>query len=362
MTDVRVNFPGLLVEAHRNGTPRYRVRVEGNKAKRINIPVGPDHPDFAHHYYAARAGEFWASTAPKVIEQSLDWLVGRYMDFLGKMVEAGQMSAATLKQRRSVLTRLCDYVGEDGDRYGDCDMDAPPSAFVEIRDSWAEHPGAADNLIKSIRAVYTWAMERGTIKHNPAAGISAINRNPKGGAVPWTAADLKKFREYHPAGTTAHLWLTIQAFTACRIGDALWLGRDQEVLISGQSHLKWQPRKKGSAPVIIPILPPLFKATRARVVVGATYLLTDKGTPFTSTEALRVRVQRWCDAAGLPGRSSHGIRKAMGEMMAEAGCTQHQIMAVMAHTQAKTSEIYTKGAARQIMAADGIKALANLDW
>jgi hypothetical protein len=37
-------------------------------------------------------------------------------------------------------------------------------------------------------------------------------------------------------------------------------------------------------------------------------------------------------------------------------------MAVMAHTQAKTSEVYTKGAARKVLAADGIAALAGLEW
>ena len=48
--------------------------------------------------------------------------------------------------------------------------------------------------------------------------------------------------------------------------------------------------------------------------------------------------------------------------MAQNGCSQYQVMAVMAHTQAKTSEIYTKGAERQILAADGVKVLAALDW
>jgi integrase len=362
MTLVRVDYPGLLIERHRNGTLRCRVRVEGDKARRIKIPVMPDHPDFANHYYAAREGQTWVNSTPRSVEMSIDWLVGGYLDFLAKMVKAGQMSPATLKQRRSVLSRLCDYKGTDGGRYGDFHMAAPASAFVAMRDSWAHVPGAADNLIKSIRAIYEWAIERGMIAHNPAAGIGAINRNPKGGATPWTAADLRKFREHHPPGTTAHLWLTLQAFTACRIGDALILGRDHEVMINGQLWLKWQPGKKGSAPVAIPMLPPLIKATRAAVVVGPTYLLSEKGQPFTSVEALRVRVQRWCSAAGLIDRSSHGIRKAMAELMAEAGCTQHQIMAVMAHTQAKTSEVYTKGVERQILAADGIKALAGLDW
>lgn len=359
---MRVNFPGLLVERHRNGTQRVRVRVEGDPKQRIHIPVTPDHPDFAHHYHAARAGEIWTPATAPSVANSLDWLTGRYLDFLAKMVEAGQMSAATLKQRRSILTRLCDYVGQDGDRYGDCHMDAPAAAFVEIRDAWAAHPGAADNLIKTIRAQYRWAIERGMIGHNPAAGISTINRNPKGGATAWTAEDLATFKRTHPAGTMAHLWLTLQAFTACRIGDAIWLGRGQEITNGGQTYLAWQPRKKGSAPVTIPMLPPLYNATRAMQLIGPTYLLSEKGQPFSSVEALRVRVQRWCAAAGLTERSSHGIRKAMAVWMANAGCTQHQIMAVMAHTQAKTSEIYTREANRQILAADGIKALSGLAW
>ena len=70
------------------------------------------------------------------------------------------------------------------------------------------------------------------------------------------------------------------------------------------------------------MLPPLHEATRAVTVVGPAYLLSETEKPFSSVEALRVRVQRWCEAAGLPGRSSHGIRKAMAETMAEAGCSQ----------------------------------------
>lgn len=359
---MRVNFPGFLTERNRNGSPRYRVRVENNNSRKLTIPVGPLHPDFPNHYYAARMGEIWNPVSVEAVERSLDWLTDRYLKFLSKMVDAGQMSPATLKQRRSILSRMCDFQDRDGTRYGDCDLDAPTRAFVELRDTWAEHPGAADNLIKSIRALYKWAIERGEIAQNPAAGIAPINRNPKGGAEPWTAQDLLRFKEAHPKGTTAHLWLTLQAFTACRIGDAVWLGRDQETTRNGRTWLDWQPRKKGSAPVSMPMMQPLFDATRESKIIGPAYILNDKGRPFASTEALRVRVQRWCKEADIPGKSSHGVRKAVAELMAESGCTQHQIMAVMSHTQAKTSEVYTKGAERRILASDGIQALANLEW
>lgn len=360
--EMRVKLPGLVKEKHRNGSIRWRVRVSGNKAQRIKIPVGPDHADFLHHYHAARAGEEWVPGQARVVERSLDWLCRRYLDYLARMVAAGQMSDDTLRQRRSVLTRLCDHLDPDGDRYGDSDMDAPPAAFIAVRDAWADRPGAADNLIKTIRAVYTWAMERGEIGMNPAAGIGTINKTPKGGAVPWTPDDLRKFRDHHQPGTMAHLWLTIQAFTACRIGDAIWLGRDNEKRRDGVIWLEWQPRKKGSAFVAIPMLPPLYTATRATNVIGAAYILGKRGQPFKTAESLRNQVRTWCDDAGLPGRSSHGIRKAVAELMAEAGCNQHQIMSVMAHTQAKTSEVYTKGADRRILAADGMRALENLKW
>lgn len=359
---MRVHLPGLLRERHRNGAPRWRVRVEGAPGRRLTLPVGPDHPDFLHHYHAARAGEAWAAGGAAPVERSLDWLCTRYLAHLGRMVAAGQMSADTLRQRRSVLTRLCDHPDADGTRYGACDMDAPTGAFIAIRDAWADRPGAADNLVKTIRAVYAWSIERGEIGHNPAAGIAMINRRPRGGAQPWTAADLAAFRARHPAGTMPHLWLTLHAFTACRIGDAIWLGRGNEVTRGGQVFLEWQPRKKGSAPVSIPMLPPLWHATRAVTVVGPAYVLGKRGAPYRSAESLRNQVRRWCDDAGLPDRSSHGIRKAVAALMAEAGATQHQIMAVMAHTEAKTSEIYTRGASRRALAADGIAALAALEW
>jgi len=75
-----------------------------------------------------------------------------------------------------------------------------------------------------------------------------------------------------------------------------------------------------------------------------------------------MRVQRWLKEAEITGKSSHGIRKAMGELLAEMGCSQHQIMAIMSHTQAKTSEVYTKSAERRVLATGGMQALANLEW
>lgn len=110
------------------------------------------------------------------------------------------------------------------------------------------------------------------------------------------------------------------------------------------------------------MLPPLVKALRALKVEGAAYLPNSHGRPFKSKDVLGNSVRTWCDAAGLETLSSHSVRKATAEWLAEGGCSQHQIMAIPSHTQAKTSEIYTKGAQRRILAADAMHAMAGIDW
>lgn len=354
---MKISYPGLLEERLPSGNLRYRVRQEGNPKRRIALTVGPDHPDFTEQYLAARAGKQPQKANPRIsnaIPQSIEWLVLKYQDAMDKMVEADLMSAATEKQRKSMLNRF-------SAEYGEYALQMPSEKLVEFRDTMSGTPGAADNMVKTIRAMYVWAIERGICSINPATGIGKINRG-KGGAKPWTIEDLKNYKAVHPPGTAAHLCLTLFMFTACRISDAIRLGRGNEEMIDGIRALRWQPTKKGSAEVVIPMMPPLYNATRAAKVQGTAYLLTDHGRPFKSPEGLRNRFRKWCDDAGLEGLSSHGIRKATGHLLAHEGCTQYQIMTIHGHTQAKTSEVYTQGVERWRLAADAMRKLEGMEW
>ncbi|WP_319499289.1 tyrosine-type recombinase/integrase [uncultured Cohaesibacter sp.] len=356
---MKINFPGLIEEPLPSGNMRYRVRVEGQKKRRITLSVTPDHADFREHYLAARRGIRMGAPESEALqhitEGSLQWLIEKYLIALEKKVKAGLHSEATLVQRRSLLSRLIV-------NYGKYSKDMPSSYVVRIRDEMAETPGAADNMVKSIRAMYSWANETGFCKVNPAKGVEKINHKRNAGAVPWTIDDLKQFRERHPKGTNAYLCLTLLMFTACRISDAVALGRQNEFEENGIRWIGWQPKKEGSAYVEIPMLPPLYEATRAAKVQGLAYLLTDHGRPFKSEKALGNRFRKWCDQARLEHLSAHGIRKATGHLLAKAGCTQYQIMAIQGHTQAKTSEVYTKGVERRRLAADAMDNLRTLDW
>ena len=52
------DYPGLCREFTPAGTPRWRVRVQGQKTKRIGLPLGmtDKDPDFDDAYKAAREG------------------------------------------------------------------------------------------------------------------------------------------------------------------------------------------------------------------------------------------------------------------------------------------------------------------
>lgn len=352
---MRLDMPGLFVEKMPSGNIRWRCRPKGDRTRKITLPCGPDHPAFLEHYHAARAGLSLDAPAPieqpKVIRGSIAWLVGQYIDAMPGL----GLDPKTIKQRTYFLRNL------ESDK-GDHALDMPQSALVKIRDGMAQTPGAADNYIKTVRAMYSWAVARGYAKANPAAGLGKLIKVHEG-ATPWTVADLKQYRDRHAPGTMAHLALTLYMFTACRVSEIILLGPGNEKTVNGALWLDWQPSKAGASRVRIPVLPPLKRALEGRTVTGlTTYLVTEYGKPFASPAAFAGKFRKWCLAAGLADRSAHGIRKAAGELLAEAGATEYQIMSVHGHSSPATSKVYTQGAERARLASDAMSKLGNLDW
>lgn len=364
---VKLGYDGLLIEPMKSGNMRYRVRVKGDKKRRITLSVGPEHPEFHQIYLAAREGIKMKPTeaATEAERDTVEWLVDNYLAHLEQQVANGQADIKTLKQRKGYRSLLLDYkstTGKSAGRvYAGLPVEIPAHELILFRDSLMATPGKAKNVFKFLKAMYKWGCERQHCQINPAAAIK-VDYKSQGGAVPWTLDDLKKYRTRHPPGTMAHLALTVFMFTACRIGDAYWLGRSEEKIVNGRSWLGWQPSKKGSKYVELPMMEPFYAVTRAQKVVGPTYILNDNGKPFRSPEALRNKFKDWCIAAELPDRSSHGIRKAAGHLLALQGATQYEIMSIHGHAQASTSEVYTESVERMKLAEMGASKLANMDW
>lgn len=349
---MKVNYPGLIKEPLPSGAFRYRVRERGNPKNRIRIYCAPSDADFTRQYTLARLGEQPKPLVKAVAiakPKSVGWLVNAYLDHLEKLVANGTSSPKTLKKKRNLLNRLLAFQQKE--------MLIPTERLQEMHDEMLETPSQADAFIEATGVMFQWAKKRGFVKSNPALGVERSYIKGEG-AIPWKLEDVRKFLSCHLPGSKAHLSLTILLCTLCRIEDLTILGRKHETVIDGVQMLRWTPTKKGSSEVIIPFLAPMRAAVKAQKVIGETYVLGRGGKPFASGDSMSAMFKRWCVDAGLPKLSAHGIRKSGAEFLAEQGCSQYEIMAIMGHSEAKTSEIYTKKVARGKLAA---KAMEKVD-
>lgn len=346
---MQIDYPGLLWELLPSGNKRYRVRVEGNKGRKILIHCGPGHEDFQRQYLAARRGE-----KPEPLKvasdyakpKSIGWLVNTYFEYLEARVKAKTTSHKTLKKKRNLLNRLL----ANPDKV----MLIPQEKLQEMQDGMGATPAQADAFIEAAGVMYDWAIERKYVHTNPARGIKSVY--VKGdGAKPWKAADVKKFFKKHKEGTKANVAMSVLLWTGCRIEDLTILGRAYECMLDGIEALRWTPLKKGSTEVTIPLLPPLKTATRAPIVQGGTYVLGRGGKPYSSGDSMSAMFKGWCKDAGLNELSAHGVRKGLAELLAELGCSQYEIMAILGHSEAKTSEVYTRRVERWKLAKTAIE-------
>jgi integrase len=100
-----------------------------------------------------------------------------------------------------------------------------------------------------------------------------------------------------------------------------------------------------------------------------TFLVTERGAPFTGPGFGNWFRDR-CDEAELPQCSAHGLRKLTATRLAEAGCSEREIMAITGHKSVTEVSRYTKAAQQSRLAeqamnkvlsgAEGEQKLSNL--
>ncbi|MWP40291.1 tyrosine-type recombinase/integrase [Rhodobacter sphaeroides] len=89
-----------------------------------------------------------------------------------------------------------------------------------------------------------------------------------------------------------------------------------------------------------------------------TFLQTGQGKSRTAT-GLGTAMRKWCDKAGLPLCSSHGLRKAICRRIAEAGGEAHEIMSVSGHITLAEAQRYCEDFGRKGLADSAIARLPH---
>ena len=102
-------------------------------------------------------------------------------------------------------------------------------------------------------------------------------------------------------------------------------------------------QQKTGTPLVLPIHPELKRALTAAPRNNLTFLVTEFGKPF-SAAGFGNWFRDQCNLARLPQCSAHGLRKAAATRLADAGCSEHELMAITGHKSLSEVARYTRAA------------------
>jgi integrase len=220
---------------------------------------------------------------------------------------------------------------------------------TKILQPYADRPGQRLAILKTLRILIRHAIEIGWLRHDPSRGI----KRPKTKEIPaWTEAEIAQFESHWPIGTRERLAFALVLYSGQRRSD---VHRMTWADINGDSIRVVQ--QKTGAKLVVPLHSDLQEilATAARNHV--TIMNTEFGKPFTVDGFSRF-LRDAIKSAGLPlGCQPHGLRKAAGRRLAEAGCSARQIMAVLGHKSLSEAERYTRDADQKQLAEAAIVKL-----
>jgi integrase len=366
-------------DRHGNLRRYFRKRIAGSaKYRKVRLREKPGTSAFFREFAAALAGRSYARAdqlqrppAPRVVEQSLRWLVEKYYR---ECLEFRGYDEDTKKVRRRILNAICDeplVKGADA-KIGELPCEIPRDKIVVLVNRKAETSiDSANARLKALRKLSEWATSTTPklMARNVAKDVPLLKRIETGGWHTWTLEEIAQYQERHPIGTKAHLALALSLFLGQRLSDTCRLGRPH---IRRPEHIspamrqihpgRWlafrQHKNRNRKPVdlVIPILPQL-EAVLAESKLGAlTFLETEFKRPYT-TKGLGNWFADRCIEAGVPGRA-HGLRKAGATIAAENGATAHQLMAIFGWKTLAQAELYTEKARQQLLAGGAMELIA----
>ncbi len=312
-----------------------RVYVRRN-GRSIRLRESPGSEAF--HIEYARALE--ATDAPKpeplkVLPESLAWLVNRYTSsphFLHALKPSTQAA------RRRILLKICEQHGHKRFRM------MQERHVRQVRDERADSPEVANARLKALRAMFRWAVAEEKASHNPAANVPKLAIKSDGFHT-WTEDEVRQYEAYWPPGTKQRLALALLLYAGVRRSDVVRLGR--QMIQDGWLTFK---AVKNEEVVTIPILPPLAEELAHAPKGQMTFLVTEYGKPF-SAAGFGNRFRDWCDKAGLPHCTAHGLRKAASSRLAELGASEKQLNAWFGWADnSNEARRYTKAAQRKRLA------------
>jgi integrase len=222
---------------------------------------------------------------------------------------------------------------------------------LAMRDSLQETPSKANHLVKVLRVVLNFAVDREMLDINPASRIKKLEEGD--GWQAWPAPSLERA---HKALTgPSRIAFMLALYTGQRKGDVLAMRWSD--IQDGFIHVV---QSKTKAKLAIPLHPALadeletVRQERAKKKIAGMYIVGRRdGGPLTESGFNRIW-RRQQEKHGFKGLQFHGLRKNATTALYEAECTPQQVQAITGHASLQMVEHYGKGANQKRLATDAM--------
>ncbi|MEA2914460.1 MAG: hypothetical protein QOJ15_6541 [Bradyrhizobium sp.] len=340
--------PHLHREANRHGKVVWYVRA--GKGPRIRIRAAYGTPEFEEAYQAAIQGDRPRGAA-KATRGTLRWL----FDLYRQTTAWTDLAQSTRYKREKIMMRVLDTAGHQM-------VSAINEAHVIAgRERRAATPASAQAFIDTLHGLFKWAVSVKLAAGDPTLNVKVKTKSKrKGGYPPWSDEEMAKFEARWPRGTRERVIFDILAYSGLRIGDVAILGRQhlkqRTIVIDGQpvrrTVISIESEKTGMR-VELPLLPQLKETLDVGPTGDLAFIVTRRGTPWNKG-ALGTEFVTAAKAAGVVGKSAHGMRKAAATRAAENGATERELEAIFGWSGGRMATLYTKSANRSRLAAGAI--------
>jgi len=328
MTRIRLEYVHEYRDRH--GKLRRYFRRPG--FKQIALPGLPGSAEFMAACEQALAGlrkEIGADrTKPGTVNAAI---VGYYTCLAFR-----ELAPSTQAKRRVILESF-------RNQHGSKRISSLPQYVLVRMLNQIKKPVMARHWLTALRGLLEFAVKERFCASNPAQGIK-LPKWKGGHHRAWTDAEVEQYEAAHPVGSKARAF-ALGLYTVQRVSDVVRMGRQH----IRNDELTVEQKKTGVR-LALPILPELQAALNATPSRHMTFLVNEnggqyRGNPFS--EQFRL----WCNEAGLPKDCVfHGLRATGCTILADAGCSDHQIAAWSGHKTLKQVESYTRAASQKRLA------------
>jgi integrase len=310
-------------------------RIRRQNGPRIRLPDDPTSEEF-RHAYAGAMGSTQPVANKKDSPDSISAKITAYM-------KSAAYTGLSDSSKDGYSSRLEQIRADHGHRAFSGLTKERIETFILA--PLANKPGAQLDTLKKLRIL----INHFKLTPDPTAGI----KRPKSKEIrSWTDREMAAYEKRWPIGTKQRTAYALMLnMGAARIDTHLltWNQVDDGVCYR---------RHKTGVQVDMDVSDDLAKALAATPRNHVVVIATAYGKPFTVDGFSRF-MREAISAAGLPlSCQPHGLRKTLGRLLADAGCSTHDIMAALGHTTLAEAERYTRDADRK---RGGKRAVASLN-